>query len=1265
MRTFIVVIIGLFWTFFGSSLFAQSEWETLPVFHGGRVMPLHTFARQTVQEICGTTRPYVIRDDATIAEFNQIIEALRRQNDAELEETSSKYPFLIRNGNLLDGGFNRTYSIFEATKEKQHVATTLPIQGLDRIRVERIANRIRQLIPSEGRYFTADEILLAWICEPEVWSYIPIFLVPETDYLDEMFDLSFKGDVRTSQYRISLYQLEKSQRYKQRCIDIQRRHKLGQITQNPVRFDEITERLARQSQLFRELTFNPQRQRPDRMLSLLYQAAGLANEQSSYSSAFDAWGYLLALGEVPGRQTTERASGTDEQPMFLHPTTQRWHDIADKLRLLIRIYEQTDSIGTPILPNASAVEQQYEFLIDLLDTTLAESAVLMESVYPGLSYRLERNNQMITAERLLPRLWSLDNQEQNQTAIRRTVICYYYSVKKLRSEIEAAYLALYDNGHSLRLLPIRSALVLAMGSSQNNSGIQPWASAQMIFDSGEAFVKRFFEPQIDTQTIQTVPVTRERNKTIDITGETDDSGPEKAENFPETPTNEKNKEVAVTEETQMNVQFSLSVPLETDMNLLFLPFETEDKVLQMRGQGSVIGLIRHNLRMMQISLAALGGKYGNADFNFRALEFQRTIRQAAIRIETYRKSLVDDKYPQMVEHFEKTAFPDNPSKLLMEYRYDCFNPFFWMCFFALFAVLLNGTAHIAAATRHQSVVARTMSVHSVIKEGEGTETELPDYTNSIEEWLFISSVVMLTLSMLIAFIGGVMRAKITGWAPVTNMYETVVMMAFATAVFGVWYALYPLLNPALQQAWIYSKFLSISTLLEWLAAMKAQKSTSVPHETQGEAAMREAAAEFGVPGGLTFGSHSVPIPQQTPKEFEAQRRIKTVRRKMRGQCLLVLPRLILTIVVFYLIVQLANGVYVTEHGFLAATANMFATDDVIDLLAVAACILLVVWIVPHILLTVLVMPVLLARPRWIAAELGIRSFKMKIAVEIAVPQMTTRPHSEMSRIFSGETKHTFDRTRDNSGTAWLKQARNAVLDRKLFIAVTAGIVFIVGLITSWNRAEFNPDIRPIAAVLRCNFWLSVHVIAIVVSYAAAFAAWGMAVVALGYVVFGRYQRIEAEFEGEKTQIWLPEPCQLFSSVIERLIKIALLLLVAGTVLGARWADYSWGRFWGWDPKEVWALITILFYVIVLHGKIARYYGAIGIMVGALFASIAVIITWYGINFVFKSSVHAYGGGVTSNAMLFLGAFIAVNILWGTLALLRYGAEMYGNEEGLP
>jgi ABC-type transport system involved in cytochrome c biogenesis permease subunit len=270
----------------------------------------------------------------------------------------------------------------------------------------------------------------------------------------------------------------------------------------------------------------------------------------------------------------------------------------------------------------------------------------------------------------------------------------------------------------------------------------------------------------------------------------------------------------------------------------------------------------------------------------------------------------------------------------------------------------------------------------------------------------------------------------------------------------------------------------------------------------------------------------------------------------------------------------------------------------------------------------------------------------------------------MSGILHGESPDVSRKSQNTSGVAWLKQARNALLDRKLLIAITAAVVFIAALIAGLNRTEFNPDIKPIMAVLRNNFWLTVHVTAIVVSYAATFIAWGMAVVSLGYAGLGRYLRSEPELEGEKGQVLLPEPCLIFAPIIERLIKMALLLLIVGTVLGARWADFSWGRFWSWDPKEVWALITILFLAIIFHGRVAKYYGAFGITVGALFASIAVVFTWYGINFLplFKnSSVHAYGGGTESYASLFVLTFIIANILWGILALLRYNVEVYGSE----
>ena len=1305
MRIYIVTLVGLFLAISGSSLFAQNAWETLPVFHGGRVMPLHSFAQQIVREICGTTRPFIIRDDAAVAEFNQILGALR-QRGANQQEDSTGYRYLNPDGGLSSGGFSRPYSILGKANEVLLTQKPLLPQNLDPAQIERLSDRFKQLIPAEGRYFQADELLLLWIAEPEVWTYIPIFLVPESDYLDEIFGVSFKGDARTSQYRISLYQMEQSLRFKQRCAEIQKRHELGQFTASPILFDQITERLENQSRVFQELTFHPQRQRPTRMLSMLNQIAGLTGEHASYASALDAWAHLLALGEVPERQTTERTPNPNDR-VFLHPTTQRWHAVADQMRFIMLIYDRTDNAGNPILPRATLVEQQYEILIDLIETNLAESAALMEAVYPGTSDMGVPNDHRVDVKRLLPKFplpnnEMPSNQSQNRREILQSVICYHCMVKTIRNDVEAAYLALYDNGRSLRFLPLLSPHVMELASSQDNFGVQPWASAQMILGSGHTFVKRFFDPQYDILPEKLSPAgenSEGREPTEETTDKTTENAPDPTATNISAPdpdsdldaapdalppannkesNNNENKRINIAEDDPAD-----ETPKEQKalLKLLFMPSEIRGGILQLKQDDrSAIGNIRNRLNMLQSSFASLigehdrtdfrssSGEYGNTDFRLRAQDLAECVYSAATSIEVYRKSLFDEKNRKKAELFTKTAYPDDTVKLRAEYWYDRMHPFFWMGILAMLAMLLNGSAYVTAAARDKSVMGHIISIHSIVH-GKEEETTLSDYTNTVEEWLFFASVIMLSFSILIAFSGAVLRAVITGWAPVTNMYETVVMMAFATAVLGIWYGLYPLLHPALQRSWNYSQFPRISTLSEWLTAMKAHKSIHRSQEPDGSATLRQAAMELGISGGREFGGlHTSSIQWENPAEVAALQRVKVARRKITAQCLMALPRLILTFVILYGVVWIANGEYLVDNGLLSAVANMLTTTDVIDSLTVSASVLLIVWLTPHVFMTLLLTPLVLMRPAWIAAEMGICSYTKSIIIEsgeqqVKKQQATRQPHSEMSGIFRGEAQgpQVSARSHDTSGRAWLKQARNAVLDRKLFIAVTAGIVFITSLIAMANRAEFNPDIRPIAAVLRSNFWLTIHVIAIIVSYAAAFAAWGMAVVSLGYTIFGRYQRAEGEWETQKMRVLLPEACQLYAPIIERLIKIAMLLLIVGTVLGARWADYSWGRFWSWDPKEVWALITILFYAIIFHGKAARYYGTIGITVGALCASIAVIFTWYGINFVFQGSVHAYGGGTSVNATIFLFAFITANILWGALALLRYNAEIYGNE----
>jgi hypothetical protein len=84
------------------------------------------------------------------------------------------------------------------------------------------------------------------------------------------------------------------------------------------------------------------------------------------------------------------------------------------------------------------------------------------------------------------------------------------------------------------------------------------------------------------------------------------------------------------------------------------------------------------------------------------------------------------------------------------------------------------------------------------------------------------------------------------------------------------------------------------------------------------------------------------------------------------------------------------------------------------------------------------------------------------------------------------------------------------------------------------------------------------------------------------------------------------------------------LVATGTILGGVWADSSWGRFWGWDPKEVWALITLLVYLVPLHGRFAGWVGTFGLLVSAVVCFGSVLMAWYGVNFVLGVGLHSYG-----------------------------------------
>ena len=97
-----------------------------------------------------------------------------------------------------------------------------------------------------------------------------------------------------------------------------------------------------------------------------------------------------------------------------------------------------------------------------------------------------------------------------------------------------------------------------------------------------------------------------------------------------------------------------------------------------------------------------------------------------------------------------------------------------------------------------------------------------------------------------------------------------------------------------------------------------------------------------------------------------------------------------------------------------------------------------------------------------------------------------------------------------------------------------------------------------------------------------------------------------------------------ANYIYRTMQVGVLLIAAGTILGGIWADYSWGRFWGWDPKEVWALITLLVYLVPLHGRFAGWVNTFTLTAASVVCFSSVVMAWYGVNFVLGVGLHSYG-----------------------------------------
>ncbi len=217
--------------------------------------------------------------------------------------------------------------------------------------------------------------------------------------------------------------------------------------------------------------------------------------------------------------------------------------------------------------------------------------------------------------------------------------------------------------------------------------------------------------------------------------------------------------------------------------------------------------------------------------------------------------------------------------------------------------------------------------------------------------------------------------------------------------------------------------------------------------------------------------------------------------------------------------------------------------------------------------------------------------------------------------------------------------------KSLLPMIAAGVVSVLCLIlTDLAPTVLDDSIQPLEPVLRSTFWLSTHVTIITISYAAFFLAF-----AIGDWVLFCYLKDEKKYAKSISQ---------GVQAIYRSIQIGAVLLAAGIILGGIWADYSWGRFWGWDPKETWALIAFLGYVALLHARLTGLVRSFGTAAGAIVAFSLVIMAWYGVNFVLGAGLHSYGFG--AGGVEYVSAFVMVHLLYVAFAMAVRRSRLKGS-----
>src|SRR2546425_395116 len=201
-------------------------------------------------------------------------------------------------------------------------------------------------------------------------------------------------------------------------------------------------------------------------------------------------------------------------------------------------------------------------------------------------------------------------------------------------------------------------------------------------------------------------------------------------------------------------------------------------------------------------------------------------------------------------------------------------------------------------------------------------------------------------------------------------------------------------------------------------------------------------------------------------------------------------------------------------------------------------------------------------------------------------------------------------------------------------SITAATMGFLTLIIAHHLAGDGDTMEMLRAVLDTNIWLATHVVCVTIGYSATFLAGFLALL---YIVRGLF-----------TPSLDAATARSLGKMVYGIVCFATLFSFVGTILGGIWADQSWGRFWGFDPKENGALMIVLWNALILHARWGGLVKERGLMNLAVFGNVVTSFSWFGVNML-GIGLHSYG--FTQAAFKWLIGFVASQLFIIALGLL--------------